>query len=236
MKFPRIVVLPRDQACDDDLIARPVVGEKHRIHSDVAHEAVATRRERGRFILSRREGRNEKVLRELIQAAMQGLESTPYRWRIVETTGALWFRKPSLLRVVGPEEATGEDDGLEGLSSDLLVRSDIWEEALALLRSEILAVVVPKRGWLLAAKAEPKHLLGLGGLEFPHPILRVATNVGAVAGQLALSPKTVFFIRSPGHLQGIGYYSGSYYQFRNISPVSTAWLEDTDRGDRLWPP
>jgi hypothetical protein len=199
LPYPRPVVLRRDQVDPAIHVCRPIAGP--RASKDRPWVSIATGRQDGAFVLA---GRSDGA-RRLIDDATANLATCASKWTVAETRGALFWKRPSLLRAYGemmvsPIEMQTEGGGIDDLSSDLVLRADVMAEAATMLRARTLFVVIPKRGWLLVGAGEPGDLLAM------EPLRQAADGIAGRAGRDAIS-RNVFFFQG-GALIGEATFSG----------------------------
>ncbi len=189
MKFPRLVLLDRAQA-SNAAVARPLIGPR-RDDNPLPWLALATGQENGQFILS-----GDKSQLEEAQANTQSL---PYQWNVVGQKGFLWFKRPSLLRAYGDLTNSirlGSGQGSDDMSTEVLLNPKAMRAAETLLQSTSLGVVIPKRGWLLAAPVKP------GEIQATTPLFQAAQGIASRGGVYALCGNVVIFVQN-GTLMGI---------------------------------
>jgi len=184
--FPRLVVLSKEKVDPDKQLCRPLYGRREANEPDRPWVAVATGREGGAFVLAERSGG-----KALVDQATATLNHCPHKWTVSETKGALFWKRPSLLRAYGDlgvpvTEMATEGAGIDDLSTDLILREDVMAEAEGLLKSQNLLVVVPKRGWLMVSAGKPG--------EFPAmlPMHKIADGIAERGGRDGIT-KLVFF-------------------------------------------
>ncbi|MEZ4241302.1 MAG: hypothetical protein R3F59_35120 [Myxococcota bacterium] len=214
MRFPRLVLC---NAPGEAFLARPLVGEGG--DAEIPWVGVASGHAAGRFVLAERS--EPAVDRSLVAEAGEHLRGLPWSWSVAEQSGFLWFKKPSLLRAYGDlgvsaTEMATDGGGVDDLSTEVLLVPKALREAAEQLRAGTLAVIVPKRGWLLAKAAEP------GDLGATSALFQMETGIAQRGGQHALCATTVVFVRD-GVPVGVEVRAGGGYV--SLSPPSeAAWF------------
>ena len=199
--FPRPILLARDQLDPARHLSRPIGGPRDDDEPGRPWVAIAVGRRDGAFVLAER----GPTARALLEQADANLARCPHTWSVSATRGVLFWKKPSLLRAYGDlgvpaREMATDGAGIDDLSSDLVLRPDVMDEAATLLRAPSLFVAIPKRGWLLVGAGEP------GDLARMLPMHQIIDGLVDRAGRHAIS-RRLFFYRG-GTLFGWSTLSG----------------------------
>jgi hypothetical protein len=225
--FPRPVVLHRDQIDPTVHLCRPIGGARDANVPDRPWVAIARARRDGAFVLAER----APDAKSLIESATQKLAACPHEWNVSATRGVLFWKRPSLLRAYGDKmvpvrELTTTGGGIDDLSSDLVLRTDVMEQAAEMLRASSLLVGIPKRGWLLVGAGEP------GDFRAMLPMHAAIDGIADGSGRDAIS-RRVFFYRS-GTLFGWSTMAGGTGSLTvTVRDDADPWgLRDTDAGTR----
>ncbi len=219
MKYPRLVVCSGAVGRSGDNLARPIVGGRG--NEDVPWVAVAVGRSDGQFNYAKAEGRDRAELQLLIDEATANMAALPFSWTVSEESGFWIFKKPSLLRAYGdlgvsPSEMATDGTGIDDLSTDLLLLPGAWAEATEKLGNN-LAVIVPKRGWLMVAAASP------GQMHLTARLFEMADGIASRGGRHVVSGNVVLFMDG-GSLSGIEARTGDSGYISLMSPDPESWF------------
>ena len=115
------------------------------------------------------------------------------------------FKKPSILRAIGDASVpigpmTTEPFGVDDLSTDLILDAPFMAKASALLGSNDLIAVIPKRGWLTVGRCQP------GEIPVMDRFAKTAAGIASRAGRSALTTNCYFMQNGVVH----GITDGSY--------------------------
>ncbi len=220
MQFPRLVIVSPALRDAERFVARPLLGEwKGRDAMPV--EAVAEGRDGCGFRLARRE-LDRAAVEALVLTARKNVEATPWNWDVAEESGALWLKRPSLLRAVGTPRVSAKETATEGswtddFSSDLLLHPQAMAAAASRLGAASLLVSVPRRGWLLASAGK------LGDTPVSAKLRAASDRIPCPGERHAISSAMVFQVTA-GAMSGIDLMNGGsgYVSLRDPDP--SAWL------------
>ncbi len=186
--YPRPVLLQRDLIDPTVHLCRPIGGPRAADDPDRPWVAIATgRRDRG-FALAER----SPEAGALVERATANLVACPHQWSVSATRGILFWKRPSLLRAYGdkmvpvPEMAT-DGRGIDDFSSDLVLRSDVMEQAAAMLCASSMFVVIPKRGWLMVGAGDP------GDMRAMIPMHQMADGIAKDGGRDTITRRVLFY-------------------------------------------
>lgn len=193
------------------------------VNDDSVCVAVATGREGGDFTYAQRDGRDPAELKLLIDEARNATLDTPSSWTVAEESGFWIFKKPSLLRAYGdlgvsPIEMETDGGGIDDLSTDLLLKPSAWGEATEKLGSD-LAVVVPKRGWLMVAVGTP------GNIHATTKLFELGKGIASRGGRHAITGSTVIFM-SGGLPSGVEVRSATEGYISLMKPDPQSWFSE----------
>jgi hypothetical protein len=77
--------------------------------------------------------------------------------------------------------------GIDDFSSDLVLRSDVMEQAATMLRAPSLFVAIPKRGWLMVGAGEP------GDFGAMMPMHQMIDGIAEGGGRDTISRRLLFY-------------------------------------------
>jgi hypothetical protein len=230
----RFLLCPSNWKGSERYLCRPLLGSSQN-DSEMPWLALGyLDRDRG-FVFVERDGLDETQIRELLNQAQQNLTNSSSQWRVSETSGFLFFKKPSLLQAT-----TSSDPALLTQLADIkevipgvtmsmagtivpddycceqLLNVDFMQQASTLLGKQELIAIIPKRGWLMVAP-------GRAG-EIPQMVKmgQAATGVYSRAGELAITA-LAFFVQN-GRLIGINSHEQSYLSM--LQPIEEFWFKN----------
>lgn len=120
--------------------------------------------------------------------------------------------------MVSATEMATEGGGVDDLSTDVLLNPAALQEATKTLNADCIGIVVPKRGWLLAAPASPGDIAASGRL------FEMSGGVASRAGEHAVSGSVVLFCNASG-LSGVEVREGSSGYVSLMRPDEDTWFE-----------
>jgi hypothetical protein len=144
------------------------------------------------FSLVRRDEVTGDQARALVAEAETWIAGNQRTWQVIERRGFLFWKKPSMVRVINAKSPMGlTADPMDDLSSEQIVSLTAMLDASNELDSLDLAIAIPKRGWLVAGVAQPGEILKVQGL---HDVARGVCS--RAAPQDALDGSTVYFLKA----------------------------------------
>lgn len=194
--FPRAMVLAHTQLDYERHLCRPLVGVKG---SKNPYVAVVTGMRDTDFVVAERAGRQKDE--SLVAEAMATTRAQEWKWTVAETGGILFWKKPSLLRGMGDPmvpvaQMTTDGGGIDDLPTELLLIPAAMNEAAALLKSDTLFCVIPKRGWLMVSRGQ------IGNPFASQKMHDIASGVASRGGRSTIAGNVVLLWQS-GKLVGV---------------------------------
>jgi hypothetical protein len=212
--FPRLVLAPPDLKEEERYVCRPLLGKREGREVDMPWLVVAKARSADGGVYEYAERTSASEVKDLVAQATRVTNETKHEWTVSETSGLLFWKKPSLLR------ATGDlSFGMDDFSSDLVVHETALAAAGHVLGSTSLFAVVPKRGWLLVAAGEPGELSKMA------PMHQAADGIFGRAEKKDALTQLLFFVKD-GKLGGWSSLGGgSGVLTLSAKPEESAWLD-----------
>lgn len=123
------VLQPASWQGADAHLCRPLVGARTK-SPDVPWVSVARSRGHGELDLVRCDEVSGEAARALLAEAQAWLDGNQRQWQVIEQSGFLLWKKPSMVRAINPASAVGlTADPMDDLSSEQLLSARAMLEA-----------------------------------------------------------------------------------------------------------
>lgn len=198
-------------------LCRPLIGPRTD-KPEVPWVALARSQAYGEFSLVRRDAVRDDEARALVGEAHTWLDGNQRHWQVMAKRGVLFWRRPSMVRVINPSSPAGlTRNPMDDLACEQIVSLKAMLEASGMLDSLDLAIAIPKRGWLVAGVAQPGDLLKVAELH------SIASGVGGRATPEDLIDATTVYFLKAGSLVGRSVTAGASGYVTLSRVDETAW-------------
>ncbi|WP_372367586.1 hypothetical protein [Candidatus Uabimicrobium sp. HlEnr_7] len=206
------VLMPGNWPEADKYLSRPLLGSQK--NPSIPWISVAQGIVDGKYDFVERASLDRSQKENYILEANTHAANETKTWTISEQAGFI-FKKPSLLRAIISLQSIKTIDVMDDLSTEQILNNEFLKEASRLCKSPDLILIVPKRGWLLAAPGKPG--------DFPKMMKMnsIASGVFGRAENQAISNSCFFWNES---LIGYNSFDGASGSLSLIKPEKELWF------------